>query len=66
MHTAVNDPYYSGHMRERFRSVILKAGYTPEAAESILARHFDEYMQNIPEFVKMLESYENDPDGDPE
>jgi len=50
-------------LRERFRKVILGAGY--KSAEGILAEWFDKYMQNVPEFVRMLESYEKnnyDPD----
>ena len=44
--------------RERFHKVILGAGYGEQAAQSILAEWFDQYMTNFPEFIKMLEEYE--------
>ena len=47
------------HLRERFRAVILGAGYLPEAAESILAKYFEPYLQNLHEFIAMLERYES-------
>jgi hypothetical protein len=43
-------------LRERFRKVILLAGYT--RPEIILDEYFDKYMENIPEFVRMMEEYE--------
>lgn len=49
-------------LRDRFRRVIISAGYTNP--EPILDEHFDRYMENVPEFVKMLEEYEH-ADGDP-
>jgi hypothetical protein len=45
-------------LRERFRAVIIKAGYVTYNGEKILAQYFDEYMKDIPSFVKMLEEYE--------
>lgn len=51
-------------LRERFRKVILKAGY--QNPEPILEEWFEKYMDNVPEFVKMLEEYEASPDGDPD
>ncbi len=50
-------------LRERFRKVILGAGYA--TVDRILAEWFDKYMENVPEFVKMLEDYERN-DYDPE
>lgn len=54
---------------ERFRKVIVMAGYKNGAPQRILDEYFEQYMGNIPEFVKMLEEYEtkyaDDPDGDP-
>lgn len=55
----------SAAMRERFHKVILSAGYSEEAAQSILDKYHDEYMKDFPAFIKMLESYEAN-DGDPE
>ena len=52
------------YLKERFRKVILMAGYTNP--EPILEEWFEKYMQgDVEEFVKMLESYEKN-DGDPE
>jgi len=48
-------------LRERFRKVILGAGYA--SADGILAEWFDKYMENVPEFVKMLEEYERRQSG---
>ena len=45
-------------LRIRFHKVILGAGYSETAAQGILAEWFEEYMTNVPEFVKMLEDYE--------
>lgn len=45
-------------LRERFRKVILGAGYGEPYAECVLTDYFDEYMKDVPKFVKMLESYE--------
>ena len=45
-------------LRERFHKVILGAGYSENASQGILAEYFDQYMQDVPEFVKMLEAYE--------
>lgn len=42
---------------ERFRNVILGAGYTNP--QPTLDSYFDLYMGDVPGFVKMLESYEN-------
>jgi hypothetical protein len=52
-------------LRTRFLNVIRGAGYKGEAPEKICEEWFEKYMQNVPEFVKMLESYEQnnyDPD----
>ena len=54
-----------GLLRERFRRVILSAGYTPEAAESILAKWFEVYLKDLDKFVVMLREYEKSK-GDPE
>jgi hypothetical protein len=43
-------------LRERFKKVILLAGY--KNPEPILQEWFDEYMKNVPDFIKMLEEYE--------
>ena len=43
---------------ERFRNVILGAGYTNP--QYILEDFFDLYMGDIPRFVAMLEEYENE------
>ena len=49
------------YLRERFRRVIIKAGYSSNNGEKILAEWFDRYMQDDVElFVKMLEDYERD------
>lgn len=50
---------------ERFRKVIILAGYRNNAPQEILDRYFEEYMQNVPEFEAMLKDYE-DNKGDPE
>ncbi len=63
---ACADAYSRDTLRERFLNVIRGAGYTSEGvAEKICAEHIDEYMKNVPEFVKMLLSYELN-DYDPE
>lgn len=46
-------------LRERFRRVILSAGY--QSADRILAEWFDKYTTNVPEFISMLEEYEKQP-----
>jgi hypothetical protein len=38
--------------------VILGAGYSEVAAESILAEYFDRYVKDVPAFVEMLRDYE--------
>lgn len=40
---------------ERFRNVIIGAGYNPQP---ILEDFFDLYMGDVPKFVAMLEEYE--------
>jgi hypothetical protein len=45
-------------LRLRFLNVIRLAGYTGPAPERICGEYFDKYMENVPEFVKMLEEYE--------
>jgi hypothetical protein len=52
-------------LRERFHKVILLSGYTEEAAQRILAEHFDQYMLDVPAFEAMMKNYE-DNQGDPE
>ena len=51
-------PQTREQLRERFRAVIIKAGYVTYNGEKILAEYFDEYMKDIPGFVAMLEEYE--------
>lgn len=46
------------HLRERFRAVILGAGYSEKAADSILAEHLEPYLKSPNEFIAMLEGYE--------
>lgn len=53
--------YEESVLRERFHKVILGAHYSEEAAQGILDRYFNEYMKDIPAFVRMLESYEKGP-----
>jgi hypothetical protein len=53
------------HLRERFLNVIRMAGYRDGAPESICNEWFDKYMENVPEFIKMMEDYERH-DGDPD
>jgi len=46
-------------LRERFRRVIIKAGYASNNGEKILAEYFDKYMAgDRTEFIQMLEEYE--------
>jgi hypothetical protein len=47
-------------LRERFRKVIIMAGYKGEAPDKILAEYFDTYMEDVPKFIKMLEEYETE------
>lgn len=52
-------------LRIRFLNVIRGAGYREGAPEKICAKNLDKYMLDVPEFIKMLESYEQnsyDPD----
>lgn len=44
--------------RLRFANVVKIAGYSPEAVTKIVAEHFDKVVENVPEFIKMCESYE--------
>lgn len=62
---ACADAYSRDTLRERFRKVIRGAGYGEGYAEKVIAEYFDEYMKDIPAFVKMLLSYELN-DYDPE
>jgi len=59
---AEREAVYRGHtraaLRERFLKVIRGAGYSDGI--SILNEYFDQYMADIPNFVKMLEEYEKD------
>jgi hypothetical protein len=61
---------YAGSQREalrlRFLNVIRGAGYVlPGVAESICDKHIDNYMLDIPNFIKMMDDYErNDYDPD--
>ncbi len=45
-------------LRLRFANVVKIAGYSPEAVTKIVAEHFDKRIENVPEFIKMCESYE--------
>lgn len=45
-------------LRERFHKVILGAGYGEGAAQAILEEYFERYMNDVPDFVKMLAAYE--------
>jgi hypothetical protein len=52
-------------LRIRFLNVIRGAGYVNDAPESICNRYLDEYMKDVPAFIKMMEDYEkNDYDPD--
>ena len=53
------------NLRERFLNVIRLAGYQDGAPEKICSEWFDKYMENVPEFIKMMENYERN-DGDPD
>lgn len=46
------------HLRERFRAVIIGAGYSESAADSILAEYLEPYLKDVPNFIAMLERYE--------
>ena len=46
-------------------NVIRLAGYQDGAPEKICSEWFDKYMENVPEFIKMMENYERN-DGDPD
>lgn len=46
------------YWRQRFRKVILGAGYSESAAEGILADYLPQYLNDLPRFTEMLESYE--------
>jgi hypothetical protein len=71
---SANYPPYGGQyptgregLAVRFKHVISKAGYSDEAVEKIFAEWFEKYMAgDIQAFIKMLEAYEQDADGDPE
>lgn len=52
-------------LRARFLSVIRLAGYKNSAPEEICNQHFEQYMNDIPAFEKMLTDYERN-NGDPE
>ena len=60
-----NDRVHHEQLRERFRKVIIGAGYSGDAPGAILAEWFDKYIVDIPKFEAMLERYENN-DYDPE
>ncbi len=45
-------------LRDRFRAVIIGAGYGPRAVDSILEEYFEKYMQDVPQFETMLKEYE--------
>lgn len=55
-----------GDLYVRFSKVILGAGYSPEAAQAILDRYFEEYYEDVTSFIKMLERYEGLNHGQPE
>lgn len=55
---AVNNNSTRATLRLRFLNVIRLAGYRENAPERICNEHLDEYMKDIPSFVKMLEDYE--------
>lgn len=51
-------PYQAAGLRDRFHKVILGADYSEEAAQGIIAEWFLKYLDNVEEFVAMLEEYE--------
>ena len=50
-------------LRKRFHAVILGAGYSEKAAQSILAEWHDKYCEDYPKYEAMLQRYERG-DGD--
>lgn len=55
-----NDAAHHEQLRQRFRAVIIGAGYSGEAPDRILAEYFPQYIEDIPAFEKMLAEYEQD------
>jgi len=45
-------------LRERFRAVIIGAGYSESAADLILAEYLELYPKDVPGFIAMFERYE--------
>jgi hypothetical protein len=52
-------------LRVRFLNVIALAGYKGEAPERICEEWFEKLMQDVPNFIKMMEEYERS-NGDPD
>jgi hypothetical protein len=49
-------------LRERFHRVVIGAGYSELAAQSILERWLETYLQDVRAFTERLERYENSAD----
>ena len=58
LHAHIQPLFDSDQLRERFHRVILGAGYSEIAAQSILQEWFGKYLQDVRSFTEMLERYE--------
>lgn len=47
-------------LRERFRRVIIGAGYSDAYAQQYLGSYFEDALNDLPNFLRMLHSYESD------
>lgn len=54
-----NDAAHHEQLRQRFRNVIVRRGYSGGAPDSILAEWFPKYIEDIDSFEKMLKVYED-------
>lgn len=46
-------------LKERFRRVIIGAGYSDAYAQQYLGSYFEDALNDLPNFLRMLKSYES-------
>ena len=45
-------------LSKRLHNVVLLAGYTAGYADKVVAEYLDSYMQDMPQFLRMMDAYE--------
>ncbi len=47
-------------LSKRFHNVVILAGYPASYADKVVAEYLDSYMQDMPQFLAMMQQYEDD------